>query len=348
MTYEEYLKLVKDKIVAVLEKGINPWQAPWQSAANGLSGRPYSGTNALLLSLVADEKFNCDPRYYTFDQVKKMGNSVKKNEHSTPAVFFQDRFYVNKKDDAGNIIKDKDGKPEKELVKGKPILKIYPVFNAQQLVNVPELVEIHAPTFNEKKANEILNNSPVKIKFSSLPRAFYNPSTDEITMPTIVSFKGNTEEYFSTAFHEMTHSTGSPDRLNRFKEGPTDGKSYAREELVAEISSLGLCDKCGAKYTNESSASYIGFWKDMLQDPNFDFSNLFTDVSKATRFLEHPEDRDKLITTTRNMEKYKSQKNEINSETVKEKKPLFSFKHKDKSKKEEQSRSLSKKTTLVR
>ena len=320
MTYEEYITLVKNKIVAVLEKGINPWQAPWQPASNGLSGRPYTGTNSLLLSLVADEKFNADPRYYTFDQVKKMGNSVKKNERSTPAVFFQDKYLVDKKDPDGNIVKDANGKPEKIWIKGKPIMKIYPVFNAKQLVHEPELQKKLAPTFDKAKADEILKTSPVVIKFSSLPRAFYSPDTDKITMPSIASFNGNTEEFYSTAFHEMTHSTGSENRLDRFQNGATDQKAYAREELVAEISSLGLCDKCGAKYTNESSAAYIGFWKEMLQDPSFSFSELYGDVSKATRFLEHPEDRDKLIENTQKFKKSREEKQEEKQAKKEEKK----------------------------
>ena len=45
-------------------------------------------------------------------------------------------------------------------------------------------------------------------------RAFYQPSTDIIHMPAVDAFEG-AEEYHSTLFHELSHSTGHESRLNR-------------------------------------------------------------------------------------------------------------------------------------
>jgi len=48
---------VTDSIIAALEKGVAPWQRPWQSGAfempmNPTSGKPYRGGNAVHLMVV--------------------------------------------------------------------------------------------------------------------------------------------------------------------------------------------------------------------------------------------------------------------------------------------------------
>lgn len=44
------------------------------------------------------------------------------------------------------------------------------------------------------------------------------------------------EEYYSSLIHEMAHSTGHENRLNRLNpDGKFGGSEYAKEELVAEL-----------------------------------------------------------------------------------------------------------------
>jgi hypothetical protein len=70
---------------------------------------------------------------------------------------------------------------------------------------------------------------------------------DLVTMPPLSLFSDPTA-YYSTLFHELTHSTGHADRLNR--SGITDpiqfgSHRYSAEELVAEFGAAMLCGAAG-------------------------------------------------------------------------------------------------------
>lgn len=298
MTYENYMSLLKENVLDALEKGINPWQAPWDVARNGFSNNCYKGINNILLSLVSNRCFDNETRWYTFEQAKELGCSVKKGEKATPVFFFRSSYVRNKRDENNNLILDENGNPEKEIIQTRPVFCVHSLFNAQQLDPVPELKTAqYDENLNQEYAEKVLSECPVQINYDQVAQAYYSLDDDTISMPPKTSFSTHgIESFYSTAFHEMAHSTGSFSRLNRDDFEASFGSSeYAREELVAEISALSLCEKCGIKYTNQNSASYIVHWATMIKDPDFHFSQLYGDVSKAVRFLEHPEDRANLI-----------------------------------------------------
>ena len=122
-----------------------------------------------------------------------------------------------------------------------------------------------------------------------------------IKIPLRSSFPDETE-FFSTTFHEMAHSTGAINRLAREIANPFGSEPYAIEELVAEITALSLCEDCNMKYTHTTSADYIGSWLQAISNPDFKLASIYSSVSKAARFLEHPEDRTRLIAQVRNNE----------------------------------------------
>ena len=86
-THFNLYQVVTDKIIALLVKGTIPWRKPWSSGGppmNALTKRPYSGINLwLLLSLPYESNL-----YLTFDQVKKLGGSVKKGEKGNLVIFW--------------------------------------------------------------------------------------------------------------------------------------------------------------------------------------------------------------------------------------------------------------------
>jgi antirestriction protein ArdC len=80
------------------------------------------------------------------------------------------------------------------------------------------------------------------------------------------------EEYYSTLFHELTHSTGHATRLNRptlTDLCPFGSTNYSREELVAEMGAAYLCSLTGiVNATIDNSAAYIQGWLRRLRsDP---------------------------------------------------------------------------------
>ena len=87
------------------------------------------------------------------------------------------------------------------------------------------------------------------LDFKELPsnKAFYSPSNDRVVVPMKEQYE-NINEYYSTTFHELTHSTGHKSRLDRLETGAIasfGSETYSREELCAELSSAFMMNMLG-------------------------------------------------------------------------------------------------------
>ena len=109
---------------------------------------------------------------------------------------------------------------------------------------------------------------------------------NQITIPKKSQFKDG-ESWYGTAFHEMVHSTGAEDQLNRLKPQSGFGSDeYAREELVAELGSALVCQKYGmTKNLKEDSAAYLKSWLGSLKETPSFIKTTLMDVKKATSIL---------------------------------------------------------------
>ena len=89
-------------------------------------------------------------------------------------------------------------------------------------------------------------------------------------------------EFYSTALHEMAHSTGSPERLNREGGKKFGDKKYAKEELVAELTAATVSQQLGFdKHVTDNSAMYLSNWvKALKEEPKFIYTVL-SEVGKA-------------------------------------------------------------------
>ena len=86
--------------------------------------------------------------------------------------------------------------------------------------------------------------------------AFYSISKKLIVLPEFSQFKDG-ESFYGTAFHEMAHSTGAEEHLNRLKPAAFGSAEYAQEELVAELTSAMVCQYCGMdKYIKQIMAFF--------------------------------------------------------------------------------------------
>ena len=108
-----------------------------------------------------------------------------------------------------------------------------------------------------------------------------------ITVPAIEQYT-DIADYYSTVFHEMVHSTGHKDRLNRLVKGAllNDRDRYAKEELVAEIGAAALCHNCNVETPDafENSAAYIKSWLEALEN---DERLVFKASSKAEKAVDY-------------------------------------------------------------
>lgn len=95
-------------------------------------------------------------------------------------------------------------------------------------------------------------------------------------------------EYYSTAFHEATHSTGHESRLNRLsKDAHFGNEEYSKEELVAEIGAAVLCNEMNLETADsfKNSAAYVQNWLSVLQNDSRMIVSAAGKAEKAVKLI---------------------------------------------------------------
>jgi len=245
---------ITNRIIDQMENGIIPWQKPWVASGNCVSyatGKPYSLLNQMLLGRPGE--------YATYKQVQAAGGCVRKGEKAHMVVFWK---WIEQEDE------------ETGEVKEVPFLRYYNVFHIDQCdgLKARHAEPLPQTAHTYQKAEDIicdyLKTSGVKLNHEAGDRAFYCPSDDSITLPLLAQFR-NTAEYYSTAFHELIHSTGHAKRLNRIAGTAYFGsEAYSKEELVAEIGASALVNAAGLETTASfrNNAAYVQNWLAVLQN----------------------------------------------------------------------------------
>ena len=119
-------------------------------------------------------------------------------------------------------------------------------------------------------------------------RAWYRPCTDTVGIPARGAFD-SAEEYYSTLFHELTHSTGHPKRLGRAgieKLNTFGSESYSKEELIAEMGAAMLCGVAEIeRKTLSNSAAYLKSWTDVLKGDSRMVVSAASQAQKAADYI---------------------------------------------------------------
>ncbi len=248
-------KEVTDRIIAEMEQGQIPWRKPWiatNAAVSYATGKPYSLLNQMLLQRPGE--------YLTFKQAQAAGGRIRKGEKSRMVVFWK---WIEQVDEESGEKKD------------VPLLRYYSVFHIDQCEGVPAKHTKPMPAnpidpddAAEHIIHDYLTREGVSLHHENGNRAFYRPSTDSITLPYMAQFAA-TAEYYSTAFHEMVHSTGHASRLDRLTDTVHFGsETYSKEELIAEIGAAALVNRAGLETADSfrNSAAYLQNWLRVLKD----------------------------------------------------------------------------------
>lgn len=303
----DFRQEVTESIIQMLERGVAPWQKPWQPGASSLgipfnptSEREYRGGNAIHLMASGLQRGYQDPRWMTYKQAADNGWQVRRGEKGTQIEFWEAKEGPGKSlpsapdgDADSTAANAKDGREEKSQF----IHRVYTVFNAQQIDGIPPHNPKQHTSFEAVHAGEqILRNSGANIAHDQADRAFYSRSEDSIHLPPKDAFK-DAAGYYGTALHELAHWSGHPSRLDR----PTLTESYrfgdvnyAREELRAELASVFLAAQRGIPHDPEHHASYVNSWIGALRRDKNEIFRAAHDASKATDFILALE-RDKSI-----------------------------------------------------
>ena len=316
---QKALDLFSEMMIAKIESlsGKDGWKKPWFTEGalqwpKNLNGREYNGMNAFLLLLHCEKEGYKIPRFCTFDRIQQFNKpgsrdkdakprvSVLKGEHSFPVMLTT--FTVVDKETKERI-KWEDYKllsqEQREKYNVYPKLQTYHVFNVAQtnLKEVrPELwekleQEYSMPKVDRSEAFEpvdrmITDNRwicPIKPMYGD--SAYYSISKNEIVVPEKGQFKDG-ESFYSNLFHEMGHSTGAENQLDRLKPTTFGSAEYAREELVAELTAALTAQRYGmSKHLKDDTAAYLKAWLDSLKESPQYIKTVLLDVKKASSML---------------------------------------------------------------
>lgn len=262
----DYEQVVTDKIIAQLEKGVGAWSKSWSGSLphNITTGVEYRGMNLIMLWLTAQEKGYESAGWITAKQAKDLGGYIRKGEKGT-TIRIRKPFVVEEEKDGETV--------KKEIVSYKP----WSVFNIAQTEGL-DLEQVKHPII--KEAQDLLDGSCARV---TPGEPAFSPSKDKITMPSINTFD-SPDQYYSVAFHELTHWTGHKNRLARDLEGRFGDERYAREELVAELGSAFLSARCGLK-GELRHAEYIKTWIKVLKEDKTAIKDAALEAQKAQCYI---------------------------------------------------------------
>ncbi|HYD67377.1 ArdC family protein [Azospirillum sp.] len=274
------------RIIAELEAGRLPWVQPWGTPAtsaplglprNAATGRAYTGVNVLILWGAVVARGFSGQGWLTFRQALALGGHVRKGERGTTVVY-ADRFIS---DDERRRARDTGDEPQ-----SVPFLKRFTVFNCDQCEDLPDSIAVAPPPIPEglilPRAEALIRASDVDVRIGGT-RAFYSPRHDYVQVPPPQAFF-EPVNWHRTALHELSHSSGHPERLNRDLSGSFGSRKYAFEELIAEISAAFLCAALGIVPTVRH-ADYLGAWLDVLRADDHAIVRAASQASKAADYL---------------------------------------------------------------
>mgnify|MGYP001486741957 CR=1 FL=1 len=271
-------QMVTDRIIAELEKGSIPWKRPWTGvntgAYNRISNKPYSLLNQILLGR--------DGEWATFKQWTDLGGHIRKGEKSSFVVFWKIQPYEDINADGEKVVKQ------------IPLLRYYNVFHISQVDGVEpkaqkELKEVESIEAAEKIKESYKEREHIRIIETITNGAGYDPVMDYIQVPCRKQYT-DANEFYSTLFHEMVHSTGHKTRLDRLTSEDNlhfGSETYSKEELCAELGSAMLLNQIGIEtpQTFKNSAGYIQGWLQRLRNDNKFIVSAASKAEKAVNFI---------------------------------------------------------------
>ena len=235
-------KPLADQVIALMQGQVNNPKKRWDAPFNNLNSRPtnaktkahFKGVNAMLTTFDTYFKKYKYCLYATKKQWADLGNVPKVGAKPIPIIFYKPMFKDSR------IVKDK------KVLSGAILLYSKSFNFAQTEGTYTPPVFKTGKQYSVDAIDQFVKSTKVDLRHKEQGRCFYNPTKDYINMTSKVNFKDTKEadatvHYYSTLFHELTHSTGHESRTGRIKKNNEKfgvRNEYAFEELVAELGSV--------------------------------------------------------------------------------------------------------------
>lgn len=286
----EIREKITKQIVAALEDGaLPPWRRPWQAdphagfPCNVVSRRPYSGVNPVILQIAA-QRHGLQSRYWaTFRQWEALGGRVNRRpEHVPPGQWGAQIVFCR-----SCTKKDTDENGE-EVEEKFFVLRTYTVFNLDQVSGPFDHLRVgqapiaaHEVQQRYEQADAVIEATGADLRYGG-DRAFYSLTDDYIQLPHREQFAR--PEFYETAFHELTHWTEHPSRLNWDRSRPDN--SYAMGELIAELGGVYMAGELGLP-TSENLTNHAAYLKHWLAGMRDDTRFIFKAAAQASRAVDY-------------------------------------------------------------
>jgi antirestriction protein ArdC len=257
----EFSKMVMEALNESEKDKTLKWVKPWREIdckyRNALSNRPYSGLHNVLACALS---VFTDPRYLTFNQIRKAKGKLQKGSKATRLIAWK---FVKKID------------PDSGKEKTIPFATSWALFNVEQTEGL-DLPPIDNDIMDDSlEINEdvikIYDALKVDYRHEKCNGAYYAPKEDYIKLPHVQQYT-EVDAWCNTALHELVHWTAHKDRVNRDCGSYSfDVDARAMEELVAELGAMYLCMQLNINgYMDDQNLAYIKSWKSAAKGKNGD------------------------------------------------------------------------------
>ena len=304
-------RLVAD-LIALMEAGQSPWRRPWREGSgvhvNLITGRPYRGSNPVLLTLGLHLRGSSLPYWCGWGEARRLDLAPRRGSRGVmilrPLRWEQEQVGLTSPDGASaaeaevTAADGESGTPARAPRQGirfRPMV----VFNAADLVGDAQASRGLAERIAGCRAQaQVLSRSeserlaaaaatlaawPVPM-LEGGDRACYRPDLDRIEIPDRSSFHAAAAR-LATWAHEAIHSTGHPRRLARNLAAGFGSAAYAREELVAELGAVLLGERLAIGSDTANHAAYLRHWCELLRQDSRLLLQVLGDARRAADLI---------------------------------------------------------------
>lgn len=304
-------RLVAD-LIALMEAGQAPWRRPWREGSgphvNLVSGRPYRGSNPLLLTLGLHLRGSGFPYWCGWGEARRLDLAPRRGSRGVMILrpLRWERESAGPEAAAGALgageePKAGNGESGTPAPRPQPGIGFRPmvVFNAADLVGDAKASRGLAERIATCKAqalalgrgeSERLAAATTALAAWPVPllegagRACYRPDLDRIELPDRGSFHA-AAAHLATWAHEAIHSTGHPSRLARDLGGAFGSAAYAREELVAELGAVLIGERLAIGSDTANHAAYLRHWCQLLRQDSGMLLRVLGDARRAADLI---------------------------------------------------------------
>jgi antirestriction protein ArdC len=275
---------ITDRIIEAIKAGAGAYQMPWHSGQEWMSlpinvatEAYYRGVNVLSLWLDARKKGFPTSHWASYRQWQSLGAQVRGGEHGSLVVFYKP-------------LEPDEDRADAEDLAPRFVLRSFRAFNAAQVDGWTAHPPEPLPAFELDRQTEAFvaaTNARVRHGFA---KACYQIDLDDIEMPSPAWFTGTTtssaaQSYHAVLLHELVHWSGASHRIGREFGKRFGDRTYAFEELIAELGAAFLCSALGlANEPRPDHAAYVASWLEVLER---DHRAIFTAAARAQEAVEY-------------------------------------------------------------